>query len=93
MSKYTLISNDLIRDPNLSPYEKIVLIDIISYHNKDIGYAFPTYEILMNDTGINKRTLMKSLDVLEKLDFIKRETLEGGNRNKYIVNEKYLVVK
>ena len=93
MNKYTLIRADLIRDPNLSPYEKIVLIDIITYHNKDKGYSFPTYEMIMKDTGVNKRTLMKSLSKLEELNYIKRESLAGANRNKYIVNEKYLVVK
>lgn len=93
MNKYTLIRADLIRDPNLSPYEKIVLIDIIMYHNKDKGYSFPTYEMIMKDTGVNKRTLMKSLSKLEELNYIKRESLAGANRNKYIVNEKYLVVK
>ena len=93
MSKYTLISSELIRDKELSVNEKIILIDIITYHNKNKGYSFPTYEMLIKDTGVNKRTLMKSLDKLERLQYMKREPLEGSNRNKYIINEKYLIVK
>lgn len=93
MKKYTLVSNKIIHAMDLNVREKLVIIALIMYHNKDLGYAFPSYEELLKCTQISNKSLIKALNKLEELEYIKREAGAGGKRNKYFINEKYLIVK
>ena len=64
-NNYTLLRHDLIRDNKLNSRATILLAVLVSYYNKDLGHAYPSYEVLLKNTGINKRTLIKELKFLE----------------------------
>jgi hypothetical protein len=92
MSKnYTLLRHDLIRDNKLNSRATILLAVLVSYYNKDLGHAYPSYEVLLKNTGINKRTLIKELKFLEDNGYIRIENGEGRGRNKYYISSHCLV--
>lgn len=78
---YTIVDNEIIRaDLKVTP--KIVLIAILSYHNKEKGYSYPSHSDLMRDCCIkDKSTLIKAIKELENLGYLRKETIKGvGNR-------------
>lgn len=83
---YTVIDNEIIR-ADLKATQKIVLITILSYHNKEMGYSYPSHSDLMRDCCIkDKNTLIKAIKDLEALGYLRKETIKGvGNR--YYVEE------
>ena len=83
---YTVIDNEIIR-ADLKATQKIVLITILSYHNKERGYSYPSHSDLMRDCCIkDKNTLIKAIKDLEALGYLRKETIKGvGNR--YYVEE------
>lgn len=83
---YTVIDNEIIR-ADLKATQKIVLITILSYHNKERGYSYPSHSDLMRDCCIkDKNTLIKAIKDLEALGYLKKETIKGvGNR--YYIEE------
>lgn len=83
---YTVIDNEIIR-ADLKATQKIVLITILSYHNKERGYSYPSHSDLMRDCCIkDKNTLIKAIKDLETLGYLRKETIKGvGNR--YYVEE------
>lgn len=83
---YTVIDNEIIR-ADLKATQKIVLITILSYHNKDKGYSYPSHSDLMRDCCIkDKNTLIKAIKDLEALGYLRKETIKGvGNR--YYIEE------
>lgn len=78
---YTIVKNEIIK-ADLKATQKIVLIAILSYHNKERGYAYPSHSDLMRDCCIkDKNTLIKAIKDLEALGYLKKETIKGvGNR-------------
>ena len=92
MESYTNISNSLIEDENLSHTEFRVMITLIRYYNTDLGYSFPTRELLVKKCKMNKDTLGRVLNSLEEKGYITRSKREGkaGRNNIYYIN-KYLV--
>ncbi len=92
-SKYCLISNSIVRNPNINGNDFRVFSVILSYAFSG-DFAPITHLTLMNDTGIgNKRTLIKSIDNLLDMGLIFIERGKGGESNKYKINEKYLATK
>ena len=83
---YTVIDNEIIR-ADLKATQKIVLITILSYHNKERGYSYPSHSDLMRDCCIkDKNTLIKAIKDLETLGYLRKETIKGvGNR--YYIEE------
>ena len=83
---YTVIDNEIIR-ADLKATQKIVLITILSYHNKERGYSYPSHSDLMRDCCIkDKNTLIKAIKDLESLGYLRKETIKGvGNR--YYIEE------
>ena len=83
---YTVIDNEIIR-ADLKATQKIVLITILSYHNKERGYSYPSHSDLMRDCCIkDKNTLIKTIKDLEALGCLRKETIKGvGNR--YYIEE------
>ena len=83
---YTVIDNKIIR-ADLKATQKIVLITILSYHNKERGYSYPSHSDLMRDCCIkDKNTLIKAIKDLEALGYLRKETIKGvGNR--YYIEE------
>ena len=92
MESYTNISNSLIEDENLSHTEFRVMMTLIRYYNTDLGYSFPTRELLVKKCRMNKDTLGRVLNSLEEKGYITRSKREGkaGRNNIYYIN-KYLV--
>ena len=92
MENYTNISNSLIEDENLSHTEFRVMITLIRYYNTDLGYSFPTRELLVKKCKMNKDTLGRVLNSLEEKGYITRSKREGkaGRNNIYYIH-KYLV--
>src|SRR5699024_3318374 len=84
---YTIIDNEVIRNKDLKTTTKIVLITILSYHNKERGYSYPSHSDLMRDCCIkDKNTLIKAIKDLEALGYLRKETIKGvGNR--YYIEE------
>lgn len=82
------------KDSQLKSNEKYILIYLISYHNKKLGYSFPTYEQIQEGTGISRNTVAKVLKNLENKGYITRDKYKTNNgwNNIYYIN-KYLVVK
>ena len=82
---YTVIKNDLLRSGDLKANTKILLLILLSYENKEEGFAYPSHSRLIKETGLSKVTLLKCLDELEEKGYIKRVKAKGGN-NKYYIN-------
>lgn len=83
---YTVIKNDLLRSGDLKANTKILLLILLSYENKEEGFAYPSHSRLIKETGLSKVTLLKCLDELEEKGHIKRVKAKGGN-NKYYIND------
>ena len=83
---YTVIKNDLLRSGDLKANTKILLLILLSYENKEEGFAYPSHSRLIKETGLSKVTLLKCLDELEEKGYIKRVKAKGGN-NKYYIND------
>ncbi len=79
---YTKIQNRVIRDNDLKPNEKIVLIILMSYNNKGFGYSYPSISTIMQNANIkNRNTVIKIIKELEKKGYIRKETVKGiGNK-------------
>ena len=90
--EYAKFEKSIWKDTQIKGNEKYILIYLISYHNKEYGYSFPTYEQIQEDTGISRNTLAKILKNLECKGYIKRDKYKNNNgwNNIYYIN-KYLV--
>ncbi|GAA0121726.1 hypothetical protein UT300018_10420 [Clostridium faecium] len=76
---FTLIDHDNVLDNvDLNIQELGLLIALISYYNKQKGYAYPSYEQLMKRSRIkSKTTFINTLNSLLNKEYIKRETIKG----------------
>ena len=83
---YTVIKNDLLRSGDLKANTKILLLILLSYENKEEGFAYPSHSRLIKETGLSKVTLLKCLDELEEKGYIKSVKAKGGN-NIYCIND------
>lgn len=79
---YTKVENDIIRSEKLKPNQKVVLIVLSSYFNKSCGYAYPSLKLIMQKSCIkDKNTIIKILKELERMGYIRKETVKGvGNK-------------
>lgn len=93
MESYTNISNSIIDDENLDPYEKTVLIYLVRLNNKTFGYSFPKKETMENVLKISPKKLTKTLRALQGKGYItiKQKPCQAGKKNIYYINDKYLV--
>ena len=89
----TIIDNEFYSDRNLDVYEKTVLSYLIRFHNKKLGYSFPTRKQIQEDNGISTGKLNQVLQSLEDKGYITRANNpnKGGRNNIYYIH-KYLVV-
>ncbi|MBE6057651.1 hypothetical protein HF847_00890 [Clostridium cochlearium] len=75
---YTVIDNEVLENKDLNIQEQSLLIALISYYNKEKGYAYPSYKQLMNRSKIKSRTtFINTLNSLLTKKYIKRETIKG----------------
>lgn len=86
MSYTKKITNELIRSENLKANTKILLLVLMTYENKEDGFAYPSHSRLMKETGLSKTTLLKCLNELEEKGHIKR-VKEKGENNKYYISD------
>lgn len=90
----TIIDNEFYSDRNLDVYEKTVLSYLIRFHNKKLGYSFPTRKQIQEDNGISTGKLNQVLQSLEDKGYITRANNpnKGGRNNIYYIH-KYLVIR
>lgn len=92
MGKYgfTAIDNEIFRDRNLTMQEKYLLIVLKIFDYKGTGEVYPTYETIMDLSGINRRnnlsSVIKSLCDKKYICIAKR-----GNSNCYCFIKDYLL--
>lgn len=90
MSYTKKITNELIRSESLKANTKILLLVLMTYENKEDGFAYPSHSRLMKETGLSKITLLKCLNELEEKGYIKRVKEKGVN-NKYYINSSHKI--
>lgn len=90
MSYTKKITNELIRSESLKANTKILLLVLMTYENKEDGFAYPSHSRLMKETGLSKITLLKCLNELEEKGHIKRVKEKGVN-NKYYINSSHKI--
>lgn len=80
-----MIDNDLLEREDINIQEQSLLIAIISYHNQQKGYAYPSYKQLMQRSKIkSKTTFINTLNSLLIKKYICRETVKGKGCKYYI---------
>lgn len=81
------ILNSIHKDNNLSLEAKHLLTILIKYHNHDLGYAFPTYENLMEECSTNRRAkISKIVKELSEKEYITVKKI-SGNKSTYYINK------
>lgn len=87
---YIKFRNAIKNDENLSLEEAYLLENIFDYYNVDLGYAYPSYDILMKDLKTKRRAkVSKLIKSLVKKGYI--EVNKKSNKNTYKVL-KYLFI-
>ncbi|EPY2304099.1 hypothetical protein FDF18_15365 [Clostridium sporogenes] len=88
MPGFTIVDNENILDNNdLSIQEQSVLIALISYYNKEKGYAYPSYKQLKVRSKLkDNRTLIKTIESLMQKKYLTKKTLKG-------IGVKYFITK
>lgn len=88
MSKgYTLISNTIFEDDNLSHSEFRVLTFLIRMYNAELEYSYPSRNTIIKKCHLSEKTLNKVLNDLEFKGYItrgKRKTSTGWNNIYFI---------
>lgn len=80
-----------VRHPKFTPAAERVYRYLLQRHNNEWGYAFPSYNSIMYNTGIgSKETVSTALDNLEHLELIKRSKHEGDSG---FINNVYTFLK
>lgn len=85
---YTIIDNNIFHDKDLNMQQAFVFMAIISYYNKQKGYAYPSYAKLKDRAKISDdRTLIKAIKYLEENGYIRREIRKGIGIKYYILGK------
>lgn len=84
----TAVCKYYVRHPKFTATAERVYRYLLQRYNEDYGYAWPSWSVIMRETGIgSKQTLQRALDALEHLELIKRVTHEnegGWSNNCYV---------
>lgn len=81
------ILNSIHKDNNLSLEAKHLLTILIKYHNHSLGYAFPTYENLLEECSTNRKAkISKILKELKEMEYITVKKIQG-NKSIYYINK------
>ena len=79
---YLKFRNAIKKDNNLSLEESYLLEVLFDYYNTNCGYAFPSYDVLMNDLKTKRRAkVSKLLKSLVKKGYILIQ--KAGKKNTY----------
>jgi DNA-binding transcriptional regulator YhcF (GntR family) len=63
-----------------------------SYTNWSTGRAFPSFDLLSEKTGLNRRTIIRSLATLETMNYIVKEQ-KAGKVNRYRLREQVPIIQ
>ncbi|SCJ37538.1 Uncharacterised protein [uncultured Clostridium sp.] len=89
-SGFTIIDNNILRDSNLNMYEKYLLIILKSFDHKRSGEVYPTYEKLIQLSGITRRNnIAKIIKSLQEKNYI--AISKKGRLNTYTFIKSYLL--
>ena len=89
-SGFTIIDNNILRDDNLTGYEKYLLIILKSFDHKRNGEVYPTYEKLIQLSGITRRNnIAKIIKSLQEKNYI--TISKKGRVNTYKFIKSYLL--
>jgi len=85
---YTLISNTIFEDNNLSHSEFRVLTFLIRMYNTQLGYSYPSRNTIIEKCHLSEKTLNKVLNDLESKGYITRskQTTSTGWNNIYFIH-------
>ncbi|MDU1203896.1 MAG: helix-turn-helix domain-containing protein [Clostridiales bacterium] len=85
---YTLISNTIFEDNNLSHSEFRVLTFLIRMYNTQLGYSYPSRNTIIKKCHLSEKTLNKVLNDLESRGYITRskQTTSKGWNNIYFIH-------
>ncbi len=83
---YTLVDvENVLENDDFNIQEQSLYIAILSYHNEEKGYSYPSYKKLKLRSKIKKdATLIKTINSLIDKGYMKKET-EKGHGNKYYI--------
>ena len=81
---YLQFRNAIKKDKNLNLEEAYLLEVLFDYYNVQLGYAFPSYEVLMEDLKTKRRAkISKILKSLAKKGYISIK--KNGKKNTYYI--------
>lgn len=75
---YTLISNTIWEDDNLSHSEFRVLTYLIRMYNAELEYSYPSRNTIIKKCHLSEKTLNKVLNDLESKGYITRKKLTSS---------------
>jgi hypothetical protein len=84
---FVRLPSAMARDATLSA-EAIRLAAVLMSYDFGKGYVFPKISTLENDTGTKKRTVIRSLEELERYGFLTRK--KRGRNNGYFLAPRYI---
>ena len=80
-----VIPTSILGDNNLTPLERLLLIQILSLCNKK-GYCWATNEYFKKQYNVSKQTISKSINRLSKLNYIDLQyDLKEKNNSKRLI--------
>ena len=80
------IRNIIFENKNLNGSDIMTYASLIKHMNNDTKECYPSIKLISKEARINKRTVYKSLDILEKEKLIFRKR-GRGRVNRYIILE------
>ena len=85
---FTIILNPLIDDKSLTVTEKMVLISLLRYMNKDQQRSWPSTRLLAENLGLSQLWIRRTLNRLEEKGLIKSEKKAGCVTRYEVLTEK-----
>jgi DNA-binding MarR family transcriptional regulator len=76
---------DAMRSHKLKPNQRLVMLGLFRFMNGD-GSCFPSYGALIEETGLTRPTIAKTLKDLKNLDLISFKSGDSTKSNRYQLN-------
>ena len=73
----------IARALKLPPTEKAIIIALCDRHKNTTGLCYPSYEVLLSDTGYEKSTVSRNLKKLRKRGLISQKTVRRSGQFGY----------
>jgi biotin operon repressor len=70
---WTKLKNAIVKDKNLSPYERLVCIDLLTYADSE-NNCYPSISRIAEDLGISESTVRRAIKELEAKGYITIES-------------------